>query len=61
MTPNDKHLEKLLVMLGDNNCMATSSHSPIFDLSAKDNLLKCCGTLALFAKKFEMIAIQLKM
>ena len=61
MIPHDKHLDKLLELLGDNNCMATSSHSPIFDLSAKDNLLKCCGTLALFAKKFEMIAIQLKM
>ena len=60
MIPHDKHLEKLLVLLGDNNCMATSSHFPIFDLSAKDNLLKCCSTLALFAKKFEMITIQLK-
>ena len=59
MIPHNKHLEKLLVLLGDKNCMATSSHSPIFDLSVKDNMLKCCGTLALSAKKFEMITIQL--
>ena len=24
--PHDEHLEKLLVLLGDSNCMATSSH-----------------------------------
>lgn len=38
--PHDEHLENLLVLLDDNNCMATSSHASLFNLQAKDDLSK---------------------
>ena len=37
---HDKRLENLLVLLGDNNCLVTSSHAFILDLLTNDDLSK---------------------
>ena len=46
MIPHDEHLENVLVLLGDNNCFATSSHASVLDLPTKDDVPKFlgCGT-----------------
>ena len=36
--PHDEGLENLLVLLGDNNCLATSSHASVLDLRTNDDL-----------------------
>ena len=43
--PHNEHLKKLLVLLGDNNCMSTSSHASIFNLPAKDDPSKSLDCL----------------
>ena len=40
MIQHDEHLENLLVLLGDNNCLATSSHASVVDLPTNDDLSK---------------------
>ena len=40
MIPHDECLENLLVLLGDNNCLATSSHASVLDLPTTDDLSK---------------------
>ena len=40
MIQHDEHLENLLVLLGDNNCLATSSHASVLDLPTNDDLSK---------------------
>ena len=43
MIPHDERLENLLVLLGDNNYLATSSHASVLDLPTNDDLSKFLG------------------
>ena len=38
MIPHDECLENLLLLPGDNNCLATSSHASVLDLPTNDDL-----------------------
>ena len=38
MIPHDERLENLLVLLGNNNYLATLSHASVLDLPTKDDL-----------------------
>ena len=38
MILHDEYLEDLLVLLGDNNSLATSSHASVLDLPTNDDL-----------------------
>ena len=38
MIPHNEHLENLLVLLGDNSCIPTSSHASVLDLPINDDL-----------------------
>ena len=38
MIPHDEGLENLLVLLGDNNCLVTSSLASVLDLRTNDDL-----------------------
>ena len=40
MIPQGERLENLLVLLGDNNCLTTSSHASVLDLPTNDDLSK---------------------
>ena len=40
MIPQDEHFENLLVLLGDSNSFATSSHASVLDLLTNDDLSK---------------------
>ena len=40
MIPHDERLENLLVLLGNNNYLATLSHASVLDLPTKDDLWK---------------------
>ena len=46
MIPHDECLENLLLLPGDNNCLATSSHASVLDLPTNDDLsnFSHCGT-----------------
>ena len=40
MIPHDESWENLLVLLGDNDYLATSSHASVLDLPSNDDLSK---------------------
>ena len=40
MVPHDESWEKLLLLLGNNNYLTTSSHASVLDLPANDDLSK---------------------
>ena len=40
MIPHDERFKNLLVLLGDNNCLTTSSHASVLDLPTNNDLSK---------------------
>ena len=38
LIPHDEHLENFVVLLGDNNCLATSPHASVLNLPTNDDL-----------------------